>query len=158
MSVRPAFRLLLRHGNPGGLPREFVDTMHGHYDRATRAAVLKVYRATDSIAELSAHLRIVLAGRGIPALVLWGARDPYLPVRHARANLAAFPEARIEILPDSGHWPFIDDPEAVRSRLISFLRNADVAAVAVARGRLRGRPRGPSAGVQFSLSADATRP
>jgi pimeloyl-ACP methyl ester carboxylesterase len=42
----PAFRLLLRHGNPRGLPRDFVERMYRDYDRGTKRAVLRLYRAT----------------------------------------------------------------------------------------------------------------
>jgi pimeloyl-ACP methyl ester carboxylesterase len=57
-----------------------------------------------------------------PALVIWGARDPYLPVALAERQREAFPSAEIEILEDSGHWPFADNPEAVGRLVEPFLR------------------------------------
>jgi hypothetical protein len=33
-----------------------------------------------------------------------------------------FPDAQIEILRDSGHFPYLDDPEAVAGAVIRFLR------------------------------------
>ena len=35
-----------------------------------------------------------------------------------------FPSARVEILPDSGHWPFADDPAEVERLLLEFLGRA----------------------------------
>jgi pimeloyl-ACP methyl ester carboxylesterase len=35
-----------------------------------------------------------------------------------------FPQAHIELLPDSGHWSFIDDPERVANLVVPFLRSA----------------------------------
>ena len=36
----------MQKANPRGLPGEFVDKMYDEYDRGTRRAVLKLYRAT----------------------------------------------------------------------------------------------------------------
>jgi pimeloyl-ACP methyl ester carboxylesterase len=33
-----------------------------------------------------------------------------------------FPSARLVVIPDSGHWPFIDNPEEVVAHVIPFLR------------------------------------
>jgi pimeloyl-ACP methyl ester carboxylesterase len=45
--TRAGFQLLLKHGNPRGLPREFVDRMYDGDDAGTRRAILKLYRSTD---------------------------------------------------------------------------------------------------------------
>ncbi|MBV9160567.1 MAG: hypothetical protein JO309_12545 [Pseudonocardiales bacterium] len=37
-----------------------------------------------------------------PALVVWGARDPYLPVRYAQRQRETFPHAEVIVLADSG--------------------------------------------------------
>jgi pimeloyl-ACP methyl ester carboxylesterase len=57
-----------------------------------------------------------------PALVIWGAHDPYIPVAWAARQREAFPSAEIAVLDDSGHWPFADDPEAVGRLVEPFLR------------------------------------
>jgi len=122
---RPAWRLLLRRGNPRGLPRELVDRMYDDYDRATRRAVLKLYRATDvgGASDVRARqLAATLHALDRPALVLWGAADPYIPVEQAERNREAFPSAVVQVMPDSGHWPFADDPEGAAAHVIPFLR------------------------------------
>lgn len=48
-----------------------------------------------------------------PTTVLWGARDPLIPVAHGRALAAAIPGARLEVLPHAGHLPPLDAPDAV---------------------------------------------
>jgi pimeloyl-ACP methyl ester carboxylesterase len=126
-ATRPAFRFLLRHGNPRGLPRQFVDRMYDDYDRATRRAVLKLYRATD-LASGSCRLRSALAGRDLPVLVVWGANDPYIPVAFAERQKRTFPGAEVVVLRDSGHWPFADDPDAVQGAVIPFFRRVMAAA------------------------------
>jgi pimeloyl-ACP methyl ester carboxylesterase len=44
--TRFGFDTLLKHGNPRGLPKQFVDGMYDHFDAGTKKAVLKLYRAT----------------------------------------------------------------------------------------------------------------
>jgi pimeloyl-ACP methyl ester carboxylesterase len=46
-TTRFGFRAAIRRGEPMGLPRDFLDRMYRHYDRRTRRAVLRLYRATD---------------------------------------------------------------------------------------------------------------
>ena len=123
-ATRGAFHQLLKHGNPRGLPRAFVDRMFDNYDAGTKRAILKLYRATDpsSIADFTQQVIAALNPRDIPALVIWGERDPYLPSRYAEIQKQAFPHARIIKLADSGHFPFVDNPEAVAAEVIPFLR------------------------------------
>jgi pimeloyl-ACP methyl ester carboxylesterase len=65
----------------------------------------------------------LLAPLDRPALVVWGAHDPYIPVEMAYRQREAFPRAEIEILDGSGHWPFADDPEGVGRVVEPFLRS-----------------------------------
>lgn len=120
--TRGAFHFSLRHGNPRGLPKAFVDRMYDDYDRGTKRAVLKLYRATSNPDELSRRLIEPLKSLHLPALVIWGACDPYIPVKYAGLQRMAFPSAEMVVLQDSGHWPFADNPQAVSQALIPFLR------------------------------------
>ncbi len=120
-TTRPAFRFLLNRNEPRGLPREFVDAMYDHYDRRTRRAVLELYRATDDPAGMSEALVELFAGRDIPALVIWGEHDAYLPSGYAVRQREAFPSAEVHVLPVSGHWPFADAPDTVERIFREFL-------------------------------------
>lgn len=121
-ATRPAFHLLLKHGNPRGLPRPFVDRMYDDYDAGTRRAILRLYRATHDLGAAGAALAAVLRPLRYPALVVWGKHDPYIPVRYAGRQREVFPDASIVILDGSGHWPFADDPARVADALVPFLR------------------------------------
>jgi pimeloyl-ACP methyl ester carboxylesterase len=127
LATRSAFRLLLKHGNPRGLPREFIDRMYDDYDAGTRRAVLRLYRATGDVEGLSQRVIAALAPLRIPALVVWGRHDPYIAARYAEVQRQAFPDADVQLLADSGHWPMADNPEALQARLLPFLR-AQIAA------------------------------
>lgn len=119
-TVRPVWRLVMKAGNPRGLPPEFVDRMYDDFDTPTRKAVLKLYRASPPAAleVLSAEMRAL----DRPALVVWGAKDPYIPVAQAELQRRSFPSAEVHVLEDSGHWPFVDNQERTRELVVPFLR------------------------------------
>jgi pimeloyl-ACP methyl ester carboxylesterase len=119
---RPFFRFMINSKEPRGLPREFVETMYDHYDRRTRRAVLKLYRATPDPGAMSENLIGLFRPRDIPALVVWGEHDPYLSSSFAQEQRQAFPSAEVHVLPASGHWPFADAPETVERLLVEFLQ------------------------------------
>jgi pimeloyl-ACP methyl ester carboxylesterase len=121
-ATRPAFRMLTNLREPRSLPRAFVDRMYDHFDRRTRRAVLRLYRATDDPSKVSHELIERLRPLGLPALVIWGEHDAYLPVAYADRQREAFPDAEVHVLAGSGHWPFVDDPPAVERLLVEFLR------------------------------------
>ncbi len=118
---RRGYRFALSRKEPRGLPREFVETMYDHYDRRTRRAVLKLYRATPNPGSMSENLIELLAPREIPALVVWGEEDAYLPSSYAAEQRRAFPDADVHVLAASGHWPYADAPETVERLLVEFL-------------------------------------
>lgn len=119
---RSIFRRLISSPEPRGLPADFIDEMYDNLDRRTRSAVLRLYRDQKKIGKTSKLLVPPLAAADIPALVIWGAADAYLPVTLAERQKEAFPSAEVHVLPGSGHWPFIDDPTTVARLLTEFLR------------------------------------
>ncbi|MDO8211965.1 alpha/beta fold hydrolase [Conexibacter sp. CPCC 206217] len=129
-ATRPAFRWLVGSREPRGLPRAFLDGMYDHYDRRTRRAVLKLYRATSDPGAGARELAALLAPRDIPALVIWGEHDAYLPSSYAARQRDVFPSADVHVLPASGHWPFADAPETVRRLLVEHLERVAVGAAA----------------------------
>jgi pimeloyl-ACP methyl ester carboxylesterase len=118
---RAAWRREMQKNNPKGLPNEFVDKMYDDYDRETRRTVLKLYRNTPDPGETAHELGGALAQLRKPALVIWGASDPFLDVEYAEQQREFFDVQDVAILPDSGHWAFQDDPERVEEALIAFL-------------------------------------
>jgi pimeloyl-ACP methyl ester carboxylesterase len=121
-ATRSAFRWLLNRGEPRGLPREFTERMYDHYDKRTRRAVLALYRATPEPGLGASEFAAMLAPRDIPALVIWGEHDSYLPSSYALRQRDAFPSAEVHVLPASGHWPFADAPDTVQRLLVEFLK------------------------------------
>jgi len=112
-------RRMLPREEPRGLPREFLESIH--YSRRTRRAVLALYRATDDPGAAAREFAEYMASQDIPALVIWGEHDAYLPSQYAAAQRDAFPSADVHVLPASGHWPFADAPETVERLLVEFV-------------------------------------
>src|SRR5215217_4734975 len=136
-TTREGFVARIKQGNPK-MPEEQLHRMYDDYDRSTRCAALRYYRSgSENYQTIGGEQAAALRPLDIPALVVWGAKDPYIPVEQAERQKQAFPSARIVILPESGHWPQFDDPEAVRAEVVPFLRpRLDVRSVVGAR---RGR-------------------
>jgi pimeloyl-ACP methyl ester carboxylesterase len=88
------------------------------FDQGTQRAVLKLYRSAPE-AEL-ARAGEQLGRITCPALVLWGADDPYIPASFAQAYADALPDAEAKVLENAGHWPWLQRPELVRD-VSSFL-------------------------------------
>lgn len=121
-TTRAGFRWAMARANPKGLPAPFVDQMYDDYDRGTRRAVLRLYRATGAPGRGAEALAAALRPLGRPVLVVWGAKDPFIPVVQAERQREVFPGAEVVVLPESGHWPFADDPEGVAAVVVPFLR------------------------------------
>jgi pimeloyl-ACP methyl ester carboxylesterase len=56
---------------------------------------------------VSARDRLYLAAT-VPTLVVWGGRDPVIPVSHAREAQELMPGSRLEILEGVGHFPHVE--------------------------------------------------
>jgi pimeloyl-ACP methyl ester carboxylesterase len=103
----------------GPAPDFFVDRVWDHFDHGTQRAILKLYRSAPSD-------ELARAGTGLgdvrrPALVVWGERDPYISTAFAGAYVEALgAPARLELLDDAGHWPWLDRPDVVDT-VASFL-------------------------------------
>lgn len=112
----------LSRGNPRPLPAADVKRMYRDYDRSTRRAVLELYRATGDPGEAAEGLSSAFRELDRPALVIWGRHDPFIGVEQAELQRRSFPHARVAVLDDCGHWPFLDDPDAVAAEVVAFMR------------------------------------
>jgi pimeloyl-ACP methyl ester carboxylesterase len=86
--------------------RAFIQTVRGVMDHGGQ--------------RVSANERLYLA-EGLPTLIVWGEKDPLIPVRHAREAHERMAGSRLEIFPDAGHFPYRDDPERFVSVLVDFI-------------------------------------
>ncbi|MGU3294657.1 alpha/beta fold hydrolase [Williamsia sp. M5A3_1d] len=90
-------------------------------DRETRAAFLRTLRAVvDHRGQAVSAMGKLHLNEGMPTLLIWGDDDAVIPVAHAHAAHEAMPASRLEILPGVGHFPQVEDPDAVARLLLEF--------------------------------------
>ena len=63
----------------------------------------------------------------IPVLILHGRHDP-IPLEASEARAGALPDARLVVLEDSGHVPYVEEPETLFREIERFLEEAPVQA------------------------------
>lgn len=111
-TFKAPLRRILDRSNREPLPRGFADSVWEHFDHGTQRAILKLYRSAPppTLAAAGAGL----GGVTCPALVVYGARDPYIPPEFARRYADALGgPATARVVEDAGHWPWYDDPGLV---------------------------------------------
>jgi pimeloyl-ACP methyl ester carboxylesterase len=94
---------------------------------------------------VSATDRLYLAAE-VPTLIVWGERDPIIPVDHAQIAHEGMPGSRLELFPKSGHFPQLDDPLGFLGVLQDFLESTEPADIDAASIRDLLVSGGPAAG------------
>ncbi len=76
---------------------------------------------------MTANDRLYLAEH-VPFLIVWGDRDPIIPMQHGYDAHAAVPKSRLELFEGSGHFPQLDDPYRFAELLAEFIAETEPAA------------------------------
>jgi pimeloyl-ACP methyl ester carboxylesterase len=99
-------------------------------DREARGAFVHSLRAVVEPGgqRVNATDRLYLA-ESVPMMLLWGGRDPIIPVEHGRAAHEQIPGSRFEVFPDAGHFPHRDEPRRFVKTLSDFIDTTEPAAV-----------------------------
>ncbi len=97
---------------------ELVETFSGPLRRYGAGSYLKVSREFANLV-----LDLTPGEIQMPTLLIWGAEDRSIPPAHAEIiKNRMIPHAVIEIIPDSGHCPFDETPQAFLDILLPWLR------------------------------------
>jgi pimeloyl-ACP methyl ester carboxylesterase len=70
--------------------------------------------------------RLYLA-EALPILIVWGSRDPIIPVGHGEAAHETLPGSRLEIFDGAGHLPQVEEPGRFAAALDRFLADTEPA-------------------------------
>ncbi len=92
---------------------------------------------------VSARDRLYLSA-DVPSLVVWGDRDPIMPVRHGEAAHAAMPGSRFEVFAGAGHFPHAAEPGRFADLLGEFVASTEPADLRVETLRERLRAGAPA--------------
>jgi pimeloyl-ACP methyl ester carboxylesterase len=97
-------------------------------DPERRAGFLSTLRAVVGTRgqRLDASDRLYLA-EAVPTLIIWGARDPIIPVHHGEDAHRAIPGSRLEVFEDVGHLPQLEAPGRFIAALERFLQETEPA-------------------------------
>jgi len=110
---------------------DFAEVARGYAsleDPARRAAFLDTLRSVVGTGGQRVHAgdRLYLA-EAVPVLIVWGARDSIIPVRHGENAHRAIPGSRLEVFEDVGHMPQLEAPGRFIAVLERFLRETEPA-------------------------------
>jgi len=97
-------------------------------DGERRKAFLATLRAvvgTDG--QRVAALDKLYLAEALPLLIVWGDRDPIIPVSHAEEAHEALPSSRLEIFENTGHVPQLECPGRFVAVLQRFLEDTEPA-------------------------------
>lgn len=128
--VRHVSGAALRVLAASGLPRtrdlgEVADIYHSFADPHARAATRHVVRAVvDWQGQVVTMSDRAYLTNQIPMCVIWGREDHVIPARHAENARALAPDARIEVMDGSGHFPHKDHPEQFVDILTDFITHS----------------------------------
>ena len=95
-------------------------------DASTREAFHHTLRSVVDVhgQRVSASDRMYLAA-DVPTLIVWGDRDPIIPLEHAITTHEMVPGSRLEIFEGAGHFPHCEQPERFVEVLIDFVETTD---------------------------------
>jgi pimeloyl-ACP methyl ester carboxylesterase len=97
-------------------------------DGDRRKAFLSTLRAVvDTDGQRIAALDRLYLAEDLPVLIVWGERDPIIPVGHGRAAHAQLPGSHLEVFPDAGHVPMMESPGRFAAVLQRFLDDTEPA-------------------------------
>lgn len=107
---------------PGASMAETWRAFKSVSDRSTREAFLASSRAVvgprGQTVSAKQHFEKF---ESIPSLLVWGAKDRMIPAKHADNIRREVPNSQVEIFPDAGHFPQLDEPDFFFRRLDEFL-------------------------------------
>lgn len=118
LSTKGGFKRIGRmQGGDRALVDALAEEIWPHFDHGTQRAILRLYRSApeDVLAEAGRDLGRIEA----KTLVVWGDRDPYLPLEFGRAYADVL-RGELDVIEGAGHWPWLERPEVV-DRVAAFV-------------------------------------
>lgn len=129
---RPALALARKLAHTGLLNHNDVEDVAviwgGLRDQSTRQAFLRTLRAVVDVRgqAVTSKDRLYLA-QHVPILLIWGDKDPIVPLTHGAHAAEMLPGAKLSIVQRAGHMPHRSNPAAFAKAVRSFVESTDAA-------------------------------
>jgi haloalkane dehalogenase len=116
---RDLFAMALRQISPS-LPDDALDEFFKAYgDDDRKRNQLDLYRSGDF--EKLEPYKGKLTALGVPAKIVWGAKDEFAPIGGAYRFTKELPDAELVVLDEAGHFLMEDDPDRVAREIAAFV-------------------------------------
>jgi pimeloyl-ACP methyl ester carboxylesterase len=119
--ARRLFPVLARRVAKSAAVREMLAAYEGE-----RGGLRLIRAARDLDPRQTEHIGEALRASGVPALILWGEHDGFLPLNTVARPLADLLRASLVLLP-GGHFTPMDCPTEVATALLDFLAHLPAA-------------------------------
>lgn len=131
----PLLKPLVRYCTPRYLVGLFVRQVYGDTSRLDPDTITRYYHLlrregnrdvlvsfgkTAAFPPVS-EVKAALASIEVPALIVWGDKDSWIPVEHAYLFHEAMPQSELIIYPGAGHIPMEEIPSETVADVIDFL-------------------------------------
>jgi pimeloyl-ACP methyl ester carboxylesterase len=115
------------HIGPGLLSEDSMTVLAGLHDAPTRAAFLATMRGVVDISGQRVSAVSRLPDARLPILLIWGDRDPVIPIEHGHAAAALLVDGRLVVFPGAGHEPHRYDPQRFADVVAEHVQHIAVA-------------------------------
>jgi pimeloyl-ACP methyl ester carboxylesterase len=118
----PIFVLELRRGSgwQQTIPIDHMRATFRAFTPGMKRIWLRLYRETSPAIFTGWDEKFIALLNRVPTLVLWGARDPYIPVTFAERLQAH--GAELHRFPEYGHWLMVEAPDKFAHQIHDFLQ------------------------------------
>ena len=113
------------HIGPGLLSSDSMTILAGLHDAPTRSAFLATLRGVVDVSGQRVSAISKLPDARLPILLVWGDRDPVIPVQHGRAAAEVVPDGRLVVFPGAGHEPHRFDPQRFADLIADYVKQLD---------------------------------
>lgn len=101
---------------------ELVQFVRGLIETASSEGVIGALQAMKERPDSVATLPTI----DVPVLIIHGADDQIIPLGEAEEMAAAIPDSKLVVLPDAGHMPNLEQPDAFNDAVIDFLERLGI--------------------------------
>lgn len=113
---------LLYHAAVQNKPAFPLAEFERHLTPSTITQARRIARRRLAGRQANEQLDVFLTGLDVPTLVLWGDRDPFLPVEAAKRLVDTLPDAALSLCKDTGHFVPEERPDVTAWHVDDFFR------------------------------------